>query len=262
MKPSHFTIFFIGLAIANAEEQVPVDPPVPEVAAAVRPQSLVPAAPQAWLGLEVSKPDRTITSHIPDLPPGIGFIVRSIDKDGPAATAGLKEFDLIWKIGDQMLVNEGQLAALLRLTEPGEEVMIAGFRGGQPIDVKLKLGVAPISKRGFPSDVMDSVILPGDCGGPMRVVNVSQKLASYSNDEGRAEVRKEGEGYQVKIHDPQEELIFEGKLPADGNLENVPAEWQRRVHALRRGLDHALAGGMMPGRQPRPRVVPPTGGEP
>jgi len=260
MKPCHFTVFFLGLAFANAEEQVPVDPPVPEVAAAVRPQALVPTPPQAWLGLEVSKPDPTITSHIPDLPPGIGFIVRTIDKDGPAAAAGLKEFDLIWKIGDQMLVNEGQLAALLRLFEPGEEIIISGFRGGQPLDVKLQLGVAPISKRCFPTDMIDSVILPG--GVLIRKFDISQKLASYSNEEGTAEVRKQGEGYHVKIHDPQEVLIFEGVIPADGNLDRIPENWQRRVHALRRGLDHALSGGMMPDRQPRPRVVPPTGGEP
>jgi hypothetical protein len=169
---------------------------------------------------------------------------------------------VVWKIGDQMLVNEGQLAALLRLSKPGDDVTIAAFRGGQPIEVKLKLGAAPPSKRGFPADMMDSVILPAECGGPMRVINLSQKLASYSNDEGRAEVRKQSEGYEVKIHGPENLLIFEGILPADGNLDEVPENWQRRVHALRRGLDHALAGGMIPGRQPRPRVVPPVNGQP
>ena len=74
-------------------------------------------------------------------------MVKSIDDGGPAQAAGLTEFDLLWKIGDQMLVNEAQLATLLRLSKPGEEVILAGFRGGKPLEVKLKLGEAPAFAR-------------------------------------------------------------------------------------------------------------------
>ena len=213
--------------------------------------------PRAWLGLEVSKPDETITAHLPSLPPGMGFVIRSIDKDGPAAAAGLRELDILWRIGDQMLVNEGQLAALLRLSKPGDEITLSGFRSGKPLDVTLKLGEVPASKNTFPGDLLDAAILPGECGGPMRVVNVAEKTASYSNSDGRAEVRREGAIYHVKIQGPDEETINESELPPDGNLAQIPQQWQRRVSALRRGLDHALEGRMMPTRQPRPRVVPP-----
>lgn len=214
-------------------------------------------APRAWLGLEVSKPDETITAHLPSLPPGIGFVIRSIDKDGPAAAAGLRELDILWRIGDQMLVNEGQLAALLRLSKPGEEITLSGFRSGKPLDITLKLGEVPASKKTFPGDLLDAAILPGECGGPMRVVNVSDKTASYSTSDGRAEVRREGSVYHVKIHGPGDEIIHQGELPPDGSLDQIPTNWKRRVNALRRGLDHALDGRMMPSRQPRPRVVPP-----
>ena len=99
--------------------------------------------------------------------------------------------------------------------------------------------------------------MPGDCGGPMRVVNVSEKIATYANDEGRAEVRREGTVYLVKITGPDDSLIYEGELPATGGLDQIPPSWKRRVYALRRGLDHALDSRLMPPRQPRPRVVPP-----
>jgi hypothetical protein len=227
-----------------------------------QPRVRIPQAPRAWLGLQVSRPDESITAHLPALPPGIGFVVRSIDTGGPAAAAGLKELDILWKLGDQMLVNEGQLAALLRLSKPGEEITLGGFRGGKPIEVKLKLGEAPASKRPFPGDLVDSAILPGECGGPMRVVNVAEKLASYSSEEGRAQVRKDGAVYQVKIQGPKDELIHEGALPQDGSLDAIPESWRPRIHALRRGLDHALDGRIMPNRQPRPRVVPPPDPQP
>lgn len=215
-------------------------------------------APSAWLGLKVAKPDATITAHLPSLPPGIGFVIRSIDADGPAAAAGLRELDILWKIGDQMLVNEGQMAALLRLAKPGDEITLAAFRGGQPLEVTAKLGEAPPWKQEIPKDWADAALMPGDCGGPMRVVNVSEKLASYANDEGRAEVRRKGTGYHVKITGPDDALIYEGEWSAEGGADKIPPSWKRRVFALRRGLDHALDSRLMPSRQPRPRVVPPA----
>jgi hypothetical protein len=221
-----------------------------------------PQPPRAWLGLQVAKPDEVLTTQVPSLPPGVGFVIRSVNAGGPAQAAGLQEFDVLWKLGDQMLVNEGQLAALLRLAKPGDEITLAGFRDGKPLDVKLKLGDAPVPKRPFPGALADSAILQGDCGGPMRVINVADRLASYSTDEGRAEVRLEGVLYKVKINGPHDEVVYEGDLPADGNLDSIPEPWRRRIHALRRGLDHALDGRMMPSRQPRPRVVPPPGKNP
>jgi hypothetical protein len=233
----------LGHAMASADE-TPVPVPLRE-------------APRGWLGLEVSKPDEEVTAHLPSLPPGIGFVVRSIEKDGPAAAAGLREFDIIWKLGDQMLVNESQLAALLRLSKPGDELTLSGFRSGKPMELTIKLGVAPAARDRFPGELLEASVLPGECGGPMRVVDVQEKTASYSTSDGRAEVRKVGALYHVKIQGPKDEPIYDGKLPESGNLEAIPQEWRRRVHALRRGLDHALDNGMMPLRQPRPRVVVP-----
>jgi hypothetical protein len=192
------------------------------------------------------------------LPPGIGFVIRSIDPAGPAQAAGLQVSDLLWKLSDQLLVNEAQLAALLRLSKPGDEISLAGFRGGQPLKVTLKLGEAPVTKRPFPGDLIDSSLLSSDCGGPMRVVNVAARTATFTTDDGRAVVRRDGELYKVQIHGPKDEVIFDGDLPADGGLESIPDPWRRRINALRRGLNQALDGRMLPSRQPRPRVVSPV----
>ncbi len=217
-----------------------------------------PMPPKAWLGLEVSKPDDSITAHLPDLPPGIGFVVRSIEKDGPAELAGIREFDVIWKLGEQMLVNESQLAALLRLSKPGDEVVFHAFRGGKPLELKLVLGVSPERKVVASADLLDQAILPGECQGPMRVVNFSEKVASYSNDEGRIELRRDGVGYKVLIQGPSNEIVYQGDVAADGNADAVPEAWRRRLQALRRGLDHQIDGRYAPTRQARPRVVAPA----
>lgn len=218
-------------------------------------------APRAWLGLDVFKPDESITVHLPELPPGMGFVVRSVEKGGPAEAAGLRKLDVLWKLGDQMLVNESQLAALLRLSKPGEEIVLSGFRGGKDMEVKLTLGESKAAAQPFPDALVDGVILPQECHGPMRVrdIDISEKLARYTTDEGTATVWRTGNTHKVKIVGPDETLIYEGDVAASG-LDKIPSNWKRKVFALRRGLDLALEGGLSSNRQPRPRVVPP--GEP
>lgn len=248
-------LLVIALFASQAQiwAEAPREQPVPQ---------RLPHAPRAWLGLDLTKPDETITSHIPTLPPGIGFIIRSVEKDGPGEAAGLQVFDVLSKINDQLLVNEGQLAALLRLFKPSDEVSLAGFRGGKPIEVKLKLGDAQLAKRPILGNLVEPSLFSSVNTGPIRRVDVAQKIASYSTHEGRAEVRKDGDAYNVKITGSNEESIFEGDLASDADFEKVPKEWNYRIYALRRGLDLALDGRMMPIRQPRPRVVPPMAEKP
>lgn len=221
-----------------------------------------PQAPRAWLGIRVAKPDEGITAQVPSLPPGIGFTVKSMDEGGPAQTAGLMELDLLWKMGDQMLVNEAQLATLLRLSEPGQEVVISGFRGGKPIEVKLKLGTAPELTKPISGEMVESAILPGACGGPMRIVNLAEKSASFSADGCLASVQREGEIFKVRIDGPKSEVIYEGRIENDEGLQQIPESWRRRIAILCRTLDQALNGELLPERQPRPRVIPPPAVKP
>lgn len=262
MKPFFFMICLAVQTSWIAGETATPAPPIAgttSTPATTHPQSPSPVpnrTSRAWLGLKLSKPDAGTTAHLPGLPPGMGFIVRYIEPGGPAELAGVQANDILWKLGDQWLANESQLAALLRLSSPGDPVTLSGFRAGKPTDFKVTLGQAPALPRGIPAELLDSAVLPGDCGGPWRVINVAEKLASFSSPEGKAEVRKLEEGYSVKITDPNQQVIYDGPLPATGAAPPYSDPWPRRIHALKRGLDHALAGNI-PMRQPRPRVVAP-----
>jgi hypothetical protein len=248
MKPILLVAIIAARASVLAGEPAPRQTPSPPMVAA--------QAPSAWLGLRLAKPDEMISAHVPSMPPGVGFVVQSIDEGGPAQAAGLLKLDLLWKLGDQMLVNEAQLATLLRLSQPGQEVIVSGFRAGKPLEVKLTLGEAPVLKAPFSGEMVESAIMPGTCGGPMRVVNVAEKSASFSADEGRAVVRRDRDVFKVKITGLKDEVIFEGDLSKERNLDQLPENWRRRIQVLCRTLDHALGGGMEPQRQPQPRVVP------
>lgn len=215
------------------------------------------SAPAAWLGVQVAKPGPSIVAHLPDLLPGIGFLVTSVDKDGPAAKAGLSAFDVIWKLDGQYLVNESQLAALLRLRSPGDEVVLSAFRSGQATEFRVTLGKSPERDSPELARLIDSSLLPDtEQSVPMRVVRVNEKVASYSTDEGQLHVTKSDSGYQVRINGPDGKNIYQGEMAADGTIAGLSESWVRRVHALRRGLDHQLAS-QKSQMAARPRVITP-----
>jgi hypothetical protein len=221
------------------------------------PPAAVVSAPVAWLGVQVAKPDASITSHLPDLLPGIGFLVTSVDKEGPADQAGLMAFDVIAKFDGQLLVNESQLAALLRLRSPGDSVQLTGFRRGQSTEFTVVLGKAPDRSTHEMAGLIDDSLLPSaEQSVPMRVVRVNEKVASYSTEEGQVHVSKSNDGYQVSITGPDGQKIYQGEMSAEGTIPALSDNWVRRVHALRRGLDHQLAA-QASRMASNPRVIPP-----
>lgn len=247
----------LGAAATFAVEPViaPQPPiPIPGLPAPLA-SSMAPTG-RAWLGVKLEKVSPTMSAHIPGLPDGVGFIVSSVDPDSPAEKVKLQPLDVIWKLGEQLLVNEAQLATLLKLQKPGNEVELSLFRAGQPQSVKLTIGDLPLGRDGFQSELAENSILPSD-GSPMRVVTFADRTATYSSDEGKAVLRRMGDnGYLVKITGPTNLVIFEGEVSQKTGMDAVPEGWRRRVWSLRRGLDHAPQE-IVPVRQPRPRVVPP-----
>lgn len=224
-------------------------PPLPGLPPGL--QAAVPAPPDAWLGLGVGKLSPSDVEKIPSLPSGIGFLVESVLPGGPAEAAKLQPKDVVWKFGDQWLANKAQLATLLNLKRPGDEVKLAVFRDGQPLEVSVKLGVAPPNSRPLARSTYGDDPFRDD-----RVIFPGERTAVYSTEQGKAVIKREGEGHHVTITDPEEKVIFDAVVPLDGDLDAIPNGWHRRVWVLRRSLDHAIANQIVPIRPPRPRVVP------
>lgn len=140
-------------------------------------------------------------------------------------------------------VRDEETGMIVRISEPREEILM------MPVAETQK----PVT-----GDLVQTTLLPAENNGPLRVVNVAGKSASFSTREGSAVVSREGESYVVKISGPKDEAIFDGKMAKDGQLDKVPEIWQRRVHVLCRTLDQALDGSLMMERKPQPRRVPPA----
>ena len=140
-------------------------------------------------------------------------------------------------------LRDEESGMLVKISEPRDEIMM------MPVEEAHK----PVH-----GELIQTAMLPGENNGPLRVVNVAGKSASFSASEGSAVVTRDGETYQVKINGPKDEAIFEGKISKDDKFEKFPESWRRRVQVLCRTLDQALDGSLMMEREPRPRVAPPV----
>jgi hypothetical protein len=246
-----------GISAADETVTAPLMPPVP---VPVPPKPLRVSDVSPWLGLQVAKPDEATRAQLPALPAGIGFIVRSIDAGGAAENCGLQPFDVLWKLGDQWLVNEGQFATLLRLHKPGDPVALSVFRNGKPMEVKAVLGEQPSSRALLAEPAIEAAVSPGEGHLLTRIINRETRTANLRVSDGNASLKRleSGAGYELEIRGEANQVIFNGKLPTNGDLSQVPEAWQRRVGALKRGLDSALDGEIVPVRKPRPRIIPPS----
>lgn len=92
----------------------------------------------SYLGVSTSSPHEALRRQL-QLKPGVGLVVEQVDPKSPADHAGVEQFDVLWKLGDQLLVNPEQLLVLVRTFKAGDEVKLTVIRGGQPQVLTAKL---------------------------------------------------------------------------------------------------------------------------
>jgi membrane-associated protease RseP (regulator of RpoE activity) len=69
-----------------------------------------------------------------------GVLVVEVTDDGPAARGGVKAGDVIVGCGGRPVASGSDLRAALRDTRAGQEVAVKVWRGGKPLELKVKLG--------------------------------------------------------------------------------------------------------------------------
>lgn len=226
----------------------------------VQPKRMHPVVSKmAWVGLEVAPLSSAMRAHAVDVPKGVGFLVSSVVEGGPAAKAGVKSFDILWKFNDQLLVNEAQFGTLLQMHRPGDAVHLGVVRSGQHEQLELELGEAPDLPTPTELSPLEIPLVPmGLPGLPRSIVYPKERKAVVSREDGgTAELRHEEGEALVLIKDAEGEVLYDGPLKKDGKMA-VPKEWRPTVGALMRTMHQAKSGNWQP-RRPRPRVVvPPT----
>jgi serine protease Do len=77
------------------------------------------------------------------LPDARGVIVSGVQKNGPAAKAGLRKDDVVRKINGEAVSSNQDLLAHVAVLRPGEAVALEVWRGGKRMDVSVTLDARP-----------------------------------------------------------------------------------------------------------------------
>ena len=93
----------------------------------------------AFLGLLATKLSPVVGSQL-GLPANLYLSVAMVSPDGPSEKAGLKQYDILKKLDDQILINPEQLVELVGSKKIGQEVSLSSLRGGEEKTLKVKLG--------------------------------------------------------------------------------------------------------------------------
>ena len=102
----------------------------------------------AYLGVHTTRLDRG-TSYQLGLPTGVHLQIEKVALGSPAEGAGVKLYDVLLKLDDQLLINPEQLKTLVRLRNPGERISLSILRQAKPLSLSVELLEVPENHRGF-----------------------------------------------------------------------------------------------------------------
>ena len=128
----------------------------------------------SFLGVHASSIPQSL-SHQLDLPEGLYLSVSYLSPGSPAENAGIELHDLLLNFDDQILVNQEQLKALVRLHEPGDEITLSLIRKGEEQTIKVNLGETEISERAHSKDKFNR-FGPNPYSHDQRIKDIMDKL--------------------------------------------------------------------------------------
>ena len=97
---------------------------------------------RAYLGVLPQQVDQAMATYY-GLERPTGVLVAQVNEDTPASKAGLKDGDIILKVGDKEINNPSNLRNTISLSEVGQKVDLRIIRDGKEKDVQVKLEAFP-----------------------------------------------------------------------------------------------------------------------
>ncbi len=238
MKTKHIALLAaVGLLPLTGFAQTPTPPPIPPTPAvpavpAVPPVPAVPGVPRdkgpkipvTFLGVETSEVPNVVSEQL-GLAKGFGLVIDYVVPDGPAATAGLQQNDILKMLNDQILTEPDQLAKLIRSFPEGTTVTLTVLRKGAETKLQAKLAKreVPDRRRGFEKFGfnggdweqfgLDMGKLGEEIGnqfGSVKLADVGREQARLAREQGQR-AREEGQRAREEGQRAREQAREEGE---------------------------------------------------
>ena len=194
-----------------------------------------PAGMRAWVGICVSAAPPELQTQL-KLADGVGLVVQFVMPKSPAASAGLKPFDLLLKLDDQWLINPEQFSVLVRMHRSGDRVKLTFLREGseQTADVKLvdHEFVRPVD------DWDGNAAWPGGPRGdsdqrPVRGHPKHERVLTWLDGNRQISVTSDDNRTVLTVREAQtDRLLFEGPIDTEEQRKKLPTEIRGALDSL------------------------------
>lgn len=165
------------------------------------------------------------------LPRGIGLTVRYVLPNSPAKAAGVKRLDVLHKLDDQILVNDPQFRVLIRMHQPGDEIVLTIIRQAKPVRLTVVLDRREVPVAEVPpAELVEWLLRPSQGVGP--VAGRAGFSASYEDDKHVLILQTDKQGRHLLAMDKQGKILFDGPVNTQNEREAVPGAIRPKLKRL------------------------------
>lgn len=204
------------------------------------------------------------------LAPGVGLVVDFVEPGSPADKAGLHRFDVMVRLDDQLLVNQPQLAVLVRMRRPGDKATLTVRREGAEVKVPVEFqeterlvsgrpGLAAWPPGAAPAALQHRRL--ADLlrnGAPITISangnGLSAASLTISDGEHTLHITSRDGGRYLVARDKENRVVFEGPVETEAQRQAVPEDIRRKLDGLK-----VFATPLAP-PEPWPEEAPPPEG--
>ena len=97
---------------------------------------------RGWLGVGIQDLSPQLARAM-GVPQPEGAVITAVNDGSPAKKGGMLEDDVVISIDGEKVVTGGGLSRTVALKRPDSDVKLAVYRGGKPLELKIKLGTRP-----------------------------------------------------------------------------------------------------------------------
>src|SRR5213080_4464321 len=180
--------------------------------------------PVTYLGVETSDVPSVVSEQL-GLAKGFGLVVDYVVPDGPAATAGVQQNDILKMLNDQILTEPDQLSKLVRSYSEGTTVTLTVLRKGKEEKISVKL-----SKKEVPQEREF---------GPGRHRHNFNFNGMDMGDFGMNDLQEEMNHLKEQLGNGEQGMIHDAVVTAQAEAQRVREEAQRRRDLAQRMRDQA-----------------------